>query len=434
MARLIDDQIPFAGTASAAPASLRAVSCSPALLQLAASKRALLLQGPVGPFFDRLTRWLESQGTSVHRVIFQAGDRHDCCAGQPMDFGGDIGQWPEFLLNTVQRLGIDTIVLFGQARAHHAAAIALGKAAGLPVVVLEEGYVRPGYVTMELGGVNGFSTTLSQFAWQPDAPGLTVHTTKPLSSEHQFRQMAWFACRHYWAMYWGKKASLHYKHHKSSSIWHHSQYWVWSLIKKNLHLPQDNARVKRLIDQSYFFVPLQHDGDSQIIHHSPFEENTEFIIEVLRSFAHDAPLDALLVFRQHPHSRGGRGHGRLIRSLAAELGVGERVVHLVEGHTPTIVTHARGVVVINSTVGLQALMRHKPLMVLGDALYDRPGLSHQGLLHDFWADCPTPDAEQADAFLQSLIALTQAPCNVYGRADEPLLWTVAEQPAVTPRP
>jgi capsular polysaccharide export protein len=87
--------------------------------------------------------------------------------------------------------------------------------------------------------------------------------------------------------------------------------------------------------------------------------------------------------------------------------------------------------VINSTVGLQALMRHKPLMVMGDALYDRPGLSHQGLLHDFWADCPAPETEQVDTFLHALIALTQAPCNVYGRADEPLLWTVAEQPLAT---
>lgn len=427
----MNEQTPFAGMAVYPPAATRAVSCNPALLQLALSRRVLLLQGPVGPFFDRISRWLECNGASVHRVIFQAGDRLDCLCGQPLDFAGDIGQWPEFLQNTLQRLNIDVIVLFGQARAHHAAAIAMGKSAGLPVVVLEEGYVRPGYVTMELGGVNGFSTTLSRFVWQPDAPGPTVLAHKPQSTGHQFRQMAWFACRHYWNMYWGLKASAHYQHHKSTSIWQHSHYWVWSLIKKHLHLPRDNTRVKWLVNQSYFFVPLQHDGDSQIVHHSPFEQNTDFIIEVLRSFAHHAPLDTLLVFRQHPHSRGGRGHGRLIRSLAAELGVGERVVHLVEGHTPTIVTHARGVVVINSTVGLQALMRHKPLMVMGDALYDRPGLSHQGLIHDFWADCPAPDTQQVDDFLQALIALTQAPCNVYGRADEPLLWTVAEKPLAT---
>ena len=421
----------MAQTRAATPA---AVSCNPALLKLAASRCALLLQGPVGPFFDRLTGWLQSNGTSVHRVIFQAGDRHDCRCGQSMDFAGAIVQWPEFFLSTVQRLNIDVIVLFGQTRAHHAAAIALGKAAGLPVVVLEEGYVRPGYITMELGGVNGFSTTLSHFDWQADAAGLTVKANMPRSSEHQFRQMAWYACRHYWAMHWGLSASAPYTHHKSASIWHHSSYWAWSLVKKSLHLLPNNARVKGLSTQPYFFVPLQHDGDSQIIHHSPFGENTEFIIEVLRSFAHGAPADALLVFRQHPHSRGGRGHGRLIRSLAAELGLGHRVVHLVEGHTPTIVTHARGVVVINSTVGLQALMRHKPLMVLGDALYDRPGLTFQGLLDDFWSDCPAPDAPQVDAFLLALIALTQAPCNVYGKAHEPLLWTVAEQSAVSACP
>ena len=76
MARLITDLAPFAGSGLPEFASLRTVSCNPALLQLASSRHALLLQGPVGPFFDRLTRWLESNGTSVHRVIFQAGDRH----------------------------------------------------------------------------------------------------------------------------------------------------------------------------------------------------------------------------------------------------------------------------------------------------------------------------------------------------------------------
>lgn len=347
-----------------------------------------------------------------------------------MAYLGNGMQWPSFLENTIRLLDVDLLVLFGQARPHHNAAMALANSIGIPVVVLEEGYVRPGFITMELGGVNGFSTTLRDFEWRPELSGPTAQTKKPVSTEHQFRQMAWFACRHYWALYWGHKISTHYQHHKSTSIWNHSLYWAWSLIKKNLHLVHDNNRVKLLRDQSYFFVPLQHDGDSQITHHSPYVQNTEFIIEVLRSFAHHAPTDARLVFRQHPHSRGGRSHDRLIRSLASELGIGLRVEHLVEGHTPTIITQARGVVVINSTVGLQALRRNKPLMVLGEAMYDRPGLSFQGTLHQFWGDCPAPDAEQAQAFIQSLIELTQVPCNVYGLADEPLLWTVTGQKLV----
>lgn len=427
MARLVSYPALFASTRAAAVPLLEAVACNPALLTLARSRCVLLLQGPVGPFFNRLSRWLLSNGSAVHRVLFQAGDQIDCSVGRPIVFAGDAGQWPVFFDDTVQSLGVDAIVLFGQVRQHHAQAIERARSLGVPVVVLEEGYIRPGYVTMELDGVNGFSTTLERFHWQPDLPGLTVHTRKPRDTSRQFRQMAWFACRHYWAMYWGQSASPQYQHHKSTNIWSHSLYWVRSFIRKHLHLTRDNARVQRLTNQSYFFVPLQHDGDSQITHHSPYVQNTEFIIEVLRSFSTHAPRDALLVFRQHPHSRGGLSHKRLIHSLATDLGIGGRVRHLVEGHTPTIVSHARGVVVINSTVGLQALARNKPLKVLGHALYDRPGLCFQGSLDRFWADCPSPDPARTKAFMESLVALTQVPCNVYGLADEPLHWTFVHQ-------
>lgn len=393
-----------------------------------------MLQGPVGPFFDRLSRWLLSNGTQVHRVVFQAGDLRDCSVGERIDHVGDAGLWPDFLEHTIRSRGVDTLVLFGQVRQLHAAAIERARSLGVPVVVLEEGYVRPGFITMELGGVNGFSTTMQRYRWQPGLPGPTVQTARPDTTAHQFRQMAWFACRHYWAMYWGDSAYPRYQHHKSTNIWRHSIYWVRSFIRKQLHLPRDNTRVLRLTDRSYFFVPLQHDGDSQITHHSPYVQNTEFIIEVLRSFSEHAPRDAWLVFRQHPHSRGGRSHERLIRSLANDLNVGDRVKHLVEGHTPTIVSHARGVVVINSTVGLQAIARHKPLKVLGHALYDRPDLTFQGPLDTFWGDCPEPEPERTKAFMQSLIALTQAPCNVYGLASEPLHWTLAHQQPGEPSP
>lgn len=400
------------------------VPCNPALLQLALSKHALLLQGPVGHFFDRLTGWLRSHDTQVHRVVFQAGDCRDCQTLEPIKFEKSIAQWPAFLGDAIERLAIDCVVLFGQTRAHHAMAIELARARGVPVVVLEEGYVRPGYITMELDGVNGFSTTLSQYEWMPEFPSDRVTVQKPRHTEHQFRQMAWYACRHYWAMYWHSSPSSQYQHHKPTNIWHHSQYWVWSWVKKHLHLARDNARVQALRDVNYFFVPLQHDGDSQISHHSHYEENTAFIHEVLRSFAAHAPADATLVFRQHPHSRGGPGHARLISTLAHELRIAQRVVHLVEGHTPTIVSNAQGVVVINSTVGLQALMRNKPLAVLGEALYKQQGLCHQGPLDRFWTARPAPDPQHTRHFIEQLIALTQAPCNVYGRANEPLLWTL----------
>lgn len=63
---------------------------------------------------------------------------------------------------------VDCIVLFGQARPHHAKAMVLASLLGIKVVVVEEGYFRPRFLSMELGGVNGFSSTLERYRRSSD--------------------------------------------------------------------------------------------------------------------------------------------------------------------------------------------------------------------------------------------------------------------------
>lgn len=400
------------------------VAVNPALLRLLAAKRVLLLQGPVGSFFDRLAHWLKIHHIHVERVAFQAGDVFDSRLLQPICFNDEFGTWPAFFDNLVNRLRTDCIVLFGQVRAYHRVAMERARAAGISVVVLEEGYIRPGYITMELDGVNGYSRTLDRYNWTPASANSPIRLEKPLSSRGQFGLMARSAMNHYWAMNAGKGNFPFYQHHKSTSIFAYCKYWVKSWAKKQAHRWHDHRQVQRLSEQSYFLVPLQHDGDSQITHHSRFGENTKFIFEVMRSFADNAPEHAVLVFKQHPFSRGGPGHAEFIRSLARELEISHRVSHLIEGHTPTLVKKATAIVVINSTVGLQALLHRKPLMTLGEAIYSGPGLTHDGHLDDFWASYQQPVETRVEHLINQIIHLTQVPCNVYGPRGEPLLWHV----------
>lgn len=417
---------PTGAATSTAPA-LAAVSSNPALLRLAHSPRVLMLQGPVGPFFDRLAGWLALQGVEVHRVVFQPGDRRDCQALDPIEYTGSRADWPDQLDRLIATLRIDTLVLFGQVRPLHVSAMARARELGLSVVVLEEGYVRPGYVTMELGGVNAMSTTLQRYQWVPVSPGPQVSTQRAPHVPHEFWQMAWFACRHYWALNRNRPIAPDYRHHRQTDLLHHSLHWFKSWAQKHVKSLPDHLRIKALQGSPYYFIPLQQDGDSQITHHSRFESVIDFLGEVMASFARHAPADSHLVIRQHPHARGERGQAQFLRELSRQLGVQGRVSYLIEGHTPTLVSCARGVVVINSTVGLQALMHNKPLAVLGDAMYRQPGLCFAGSLDEFWSAAPAPLPEHTRHFLEQLIALTQVPCNVYGKADEPLHWRVQPQ-------
>jgi capsular polysaccharide export protein len=61
------------------------------------------------------------------------------------------------------------------------------------------------------------------------------------------------------------------------------------------------------------------------------------------------------------------------------------------------------VVTVNSTVGTEALARALPVITLGKAIYDIPGLTFQGELDDFWRGATPPDLSLFDAFRRVLI-------------------------------
>lgn len=398
---------------------LQEVFENPAITQLKTSSHILLLQGPVGPFFDRLTTWLQKANASVYRVALQGGDEGDCKILKPIAYQGTLCGWPEFLENLIRELNIDCLVLFGQSRSYHEIARKIAGQIHLPVIVCEEGYFRPGFVTMELGGVNGYSSTLERFIWKNNG----VEIKAEIVSWH-FQWMALHAARHYLAMKKARARFPGYEHHRSAKLIEYVGYWLQSWCKKLLIRSCDFRFQKKLFasTQPYFFVPLQHGADAQIIHHSPFEQNTDFIIKVMRSFAMNADKNVWLVFRQHPHSRGGKGHSKLIFELASALNLNGRVFHLVEGDTPDLAEKAMGVVVINSTVGLQAIERKSPLIVLGEALYKKSGIVYEKGLDSFWKEGRTPKEAVTKRFLKQIKQLTQAPASVYAKSTKSIDW------------
>ena len=61
-------------------------------------------------------------------------------------------------------------------------------------------------------------------------------------------------------------------------------------------------------------------------------------------------------------------------------------MYIHDQNLPRLLRNARGVVVINSTVGLSALYHHAPTKVCGEAVYDIPQLCYQGDLDHFWQE------------------------------------------------
>ncbi|MEO5671211.1 MAG: hypothetical protein ABIR26_11010, partial [Ramlibacter sp.] len=105
---------------------------NPALVYLATAERVLMLQGPVGPLFDRMAQWLIGRGTQVRRVVFQGGDELDCRVVVPKRFDASQAAWPAFLAELIDEWEPDCIVLFGQSRHFHKVALERARAIDLP--------------------------------------------------------------------------------------------------------------------------------------------------------------------------------------------------------------------------------------------------------------------------------------------------------------
>ncbi|MEM9032418.1 MAG: capsule biosynthesis protein CapA, partial [Pseudomonadota bacterium] len=126
-----------------------------------ASRKFLFLQGPHGPFFQQLAHALRRTGARCHRVGFNRGDRafwrdrasYTWFTGPPDD-------WPREIDRLIRDLGVTDIVLYGDTRPVHAAAIRAATLSGVQAHIFEEGYLRPWWITYERGGANGHSPVM----------------------------------------------------------------------------------------------------------------------------------------------------------------------------------------------------------------------------------------------------------------------------------
>ena len=113
----------------------------------------LFLQGPHGPFFNGLRKHLVRSGAEVWRVGFNAGDSafwRDRKSYIP--FLDPPDAWPETCARLLEAKAVADLVLYGDARPIHAAAIEEARKRDVTIHVFEEGYLRPYWVTYERNG------------------------------------------------------------------------------------------------------------------------------------------------------------------------------------------------------------------------------------------------------------------------------------------
>lgn len=382
---------------------------------LANHRHVLLIQGKMGSFFSRFARFLMEKGKIVSKINLSAGDAFFYQHKQRVfNYKDTVDKFETFLTQLIQQEKIDAVVCFGDCRPHHAIASQVCKRDDISFFVFEEGYLRPDYITLQEHGINGYSQLdISKIN------SLTKKNDKPLFTNNRFYRLCFAAIIYYVVIYLKGKEYPHYHHYRGMTVWQEALTWFKAPFIKIKKFIPDKILEKRLLTQlseQYFLVSLQVYNDSQISHHSDYEDIVQFITEVILSFTKFSNKNIHLVFKHHPLDRAHRQYTDIIGELARTHGIAKRVHYCCDTNLPKLIKHSLGMITINSTTGLQSIYHKKPTKAMGRAVYNIDKLTDQQPLDTFWQNPKSPDNAFYLKFREYLIAETQLNGSFYGKS------------------
>ena len=389
-------------------------------------RRFLFLQGPLSPLYARIADRLAMQGHVVVRINLCAGDVLQWRRPGAVSFRGHLEEWPAFISQFLEDRDITDLILHGDRRAYHRIAGEKARERGVQVIATELGYLRPDWMTIERDATAAGSHfprdaaaigRLAQDMPTPDfRPLFSSSFSKvaiPDIAYNLTNTLLWFLYPHY------QRHTIYFPPVEYSA-------WLVRLITKGNRERKAMHATNELLSKNgqYFLVPLQLEGDFQIRDRSPFDGIGQALDTIMASFAHHAPADMQLVLKTHPLDNGLERWPRLIAELAARYQLGQRVIFLDGGQLDRLIAHAAGVVTVNSSAGLEALLSDCPVKVLAPAIYDVEGMTDQSPLDRFWSAPTRPDRQLVEQFVRALAATVQVRGTIY--ADDGLEMAVTQ--------
>ncbi|MBR0554125.1 capsular biosynthesis protein [Ciceribacter sp. L1K23] len=378
----------------------------------------LLLQGPASPFLKQVAHCVEQRGGVVHKINFCLGDALFWWPRSGDWFRGADGQWADFLKNYIAVHGVTDILMLGDGRPKHAEALDVARQIGIRAYVFEHGYLRPDWLTLEPFGMS------SQSLFPAEIEALRALASMPVPQQsHSFRSSfltyaLYDLAFHIPNVLFGWIAHPNYRTHGPVHPLVEYAGWVGKAFTRRRRSGQAaklEAHYLGASHPSFFLFPLQLPGDYQIRKHAPIGDHYRLVSATMHSFAKNSAPTERLLFKVHPIDNGLSGWRRKILSWAANLGIGDRVDVIDGGNLEKLIAASVGIVTINSTVGLTAVLARKPVISLGASIYDLPGLTWQRSLREFWQEAMPPDSEAVEIFEKALMATIQVRGGFIGK-------------------
>lgn len=367
----------------------------------------LFLQGLPSPFFSRIARKLTSLGCKATGINLCVGDQLFWHGQNTVNYRGRISEWPNFIANFLDDNGITDIVLLGEQRSYHKVAIEAAKERNIRVTVTDFGYLRPDWITLERDGMGGNS----RFPKNPETILNLVSDLPQVDLTRRYTDGFWTMAigdmlYHFANFFFGWLFPFYRRPYKRDNpILHYPAIGIRLLFSRT-----NNRRALRLLTElksvsaRYFVFPLQLENDFQIVAYSPFKNLDEPIRLVIKSFAEHANAQTRLLIKLHPLDPGLKNWEKLVYRWGDEFGIKDRIDYIDGGNLDEIINGSIGLITVNSTTGIHALRLGSPVKVLGQAIYDIPGLTHQGHLDDYWKAARKPDPSLVDVFITAIIS------------------------------
>jgi capsular polysaccharide export protein len=372
--------------------------------------KVLIVQGDWEAGMSRLALDLKDAGHEVGKVFFCAPDVIYKFRGiRTHLFRKPLEAFDSWLRELVRVENYDTFFLYNHYRPYNQVAWNLAQENDLGCHVFELGLIRPNCVTV----FNRNSLPLPTLAKAWDKLLAGGPPPKPVETPVELCQVSTPAklfafCTNFLLSRITSPLFPNFVDQREMKLWSHFKHGVihlWRFIERSRDSELDPLFAGEM-SGNYYAVPLQVHSDTQITKCSDFKSIEQFIKKVVSSFEKFAPAETQLVFKVHPMDRGYKDYTDLIAGLDHRLG-GGRILYVDRVHLPTLLTHSRGVITINSSVGISGLVHHVPVITLGNAVYDLKNLTFSNGLDAFWIHACKPSRQMVKHYIYLLLESNQ---------------------------
>ena len=146
----------------------------------------------------------------------------------------------------------------------------------------------------------------------------------------------------------------------------------YETYEKRVPSPQLVEHIARpdKLPENYIFIPFQVNTDSQIVLFSPWIKDMFSLIDYLKSAVQTENDIPTIIFKPHPSCP--QDYSKIESELQS---ITDKIKFVRDISTPTLIKYADAVATINSSVGMEAILMRKKVIVMGQAFYNIEGIS-----------------------------------------------------------